>query len=68
VLLVRDDGLIGRPKIAVAEALAIRRGNSFPQTSTCGFASISDGVGYHLTGGTAERDPNPALIGLFEDE
>ena len=66
VLLLRDDGSIDIQKVRKALALTILLRNGLPQPQACFFASIPNGIRHHLTCLTAQSDPDPRVVRLFE--
>jgi|SRR5215216_681272 len=68
VLLVRDNQIVSFPEVTVTMTVAISSRDSLPQLFATSFASISDNVSYYLTCKTTKRDPNPSLVGAFENK
>ena len=61
-----DYGLVSHPKIGKTVACIIGVWNGLPQASASLLASISYGVSNHLTRLTAQDDPDPRLVRLFQ--
>ena len=68
MLLLGDYRCVGCPKICEAMSLAISLWNGFPQALTRFFAPIPNRVSDHLPRLTAEGNPNPGVVGFFEDK
>jgi hypothetical protein len=68
VLILWDHGLIGCPEIREAVARAIRGWNGLPQPTTGRLASIPDRIPHHLPRPAAQRNPDPTLVGFFQNK
>jgi hypothetical protein len=66
MLFLRDDGSIDVQKVRKAMPLAILLRNGLPQPLACFFASVPNGIRHHLTCLTAQSDPDPRVVRLFE--
>ena len=68
MLLFRDDVLISFPEVAITMRRAITLRHLLPELATSPFAAVADDERDDLAGTTAQRDPNPALATLLENE
>jgi hypothetical protein len=68
MLLFRDDVLISFPEIAITMSRAITLRHLLPEFATSHFAAVADDERDDLACATAQRDPNPALATLLENE
>lgn len=68
MLLSRDDLLVSFPEIAVAVSAAIGHGNPLPKLAAGVRAAVTNKVSDDLPCRTAQRNPNPAFIGFFQNK
>jgi hypothetical protein len=66
VLFFWNDLLRGLQKVGVAVALPKFRWNLFPQLATSRGSTITDEIGYNLSGLATQDDPNRAFVGFFQ--
>ena len=65
MLFSRQNGLISLPEVAVESASSVALGNLVPQSATGLLAAVTVMPGDHLSGSSAQGDPDPhlALLG-----
>ena len=68
MLLLWDHRRICRPEVGETMPLTIPLWNGLPQPLTRLFTPISQGIGHHLPRLAAQGNPNPGLVGFFEDK
>src|SRR5512135_282522 len=68
MLLLRVHTSIYFQKVGEAVPLPIPLRNGFPQPLARPFAPSTDGIGDHLSRLAAEGNPNPGVVGFFEDK
>jgi hypothetical protein len=68
VLLRRDHLLIGFPKIRVTVSGSVSLWNLLPKRSTTFLAAVANHIGDDLTSQPTKGNPDPALVGFFQDK
>ena len=68
VLLLWDHRSVRCPEVGEAVPVAIAVWNGLPQPLTRLFAAIPNRIGDHLARLAAQGNPNPGVVGFFEDK
>src|SRR3954462_10375039 len=68
MLLRGDNRRVSFPKVTVAMRRAILGRDLLPEFATGRPAPVADRIGHDLTGGATQGNPDPPLIGAFQDK
>jgi hypothetical protein len=68
MLLHRDDQRVSFPKVTVAMSRSILGRYPLPEFATGRPASVTDRIGHDLTSGATQGNPDPSLIGAFQNK